>query len=189
MRTTQVWLAVAGAAIAAAALAGCNTVVDGTATCPGCGTGTEPTIPTSRPEAHPPTTPAPSQSAAPPPTATAGPKPGATTLPANELGLVFIETKSGKTRCQLTTASVACESDFANAPMKDGFKANGVSVNGSGTLTWVVGNLGDIPVVKLDYQTYSANGWTIDATSDGTRFSNDGTGHGMQVATQGVQAF
>ena len=84
---------------------------------------------------------------------------------------------------------MACESDFANAPMKDGFKANGVSVNGSGTLTWVVGNLGDIPVVKLDYQTYSANGWTIDATSDGTRFSNDGTGHGMQVATQGVQAF
>lgn len=125
----------------------------------------------------------------PTPTATAGPKPGATTLPANESGLVFIETKSGKTRCQLTTASVACESDFANAPMKDGFKANGVSVNGSGTLTWVVGNLGDIPVVKLDYQTYSANGWTIDATSDGTRFSNDGTGHGMQVATQGVQAF
>ena len=44
-------------------LAGCNTVVDGTATCPGCGTGTEPTIPTSRPEVHPPTTPAPSPSA------------------------------------------------------------------------------------------------------------------------------
>ena len=187
MRTTRIRLALAGVAIAAAPLAGCTTVVDGTASCPGCGTATEPTISTSRPEVHPPTTP--TSTAGPAPTAGPGPKPGATTLPADSSGLVFIETKSGKTRCQLSTSTVACESDFDNAPTKDGVKANGVSVNGSGTLTWVVGNLGAIPVVTLDYQTYSANGWTIDATSDGTRFTNDGTGHGMRVATQGVQAF
>lgn len=189
MRTTQVWLAVAGAAIAAAALAGCNTVVDGTATCPGCGTGTEPTIPTSRPEAHPPTTPAPSPSAAPPPTATAGPKPGATTLPANESGLVFIETKSGKTRCQLSSDSVGCESEFENSPEIDGEHANGVKVTAGGDVTWVVGNLGNIPTVTLDYATYSAAGWTITADPSGTRFTNDQTGHGMFVATEGVDSF
>jgi hypothetical protein len=32
-------------------------------------------------------------------------------------------------------------------------------------------------------------GWTIDAGEDGTRFTNDSTGHGMTVSTDGAQAF
>ena len=38
-----------------------------------------------------------------------------------------------------------------------------VTVNGE--VSWLVGNLGDIPVVTLDYRTYSAVGWTIEARS------------------------
>lgn len=30
-------------------------------------------------------------------------------------------------------------------------------------------------------QTYNINGWTVMPTQDGTRFTNDGTGHGMFV--------
>ena len=59
----------------------------------------------------------------------------------------------------------------------------------NGTVEWLVGNLGDIPVVTLDYRTYHAVGWTIEAAEDGTRFTNDRTGHGMVVAVEGVQAF
>ena len=144
---------------------------------------TEPNFPTGRPTAAPPKTltPAPTSS----PTVAA---PGAEVLPA-ENGYVFIETKSGKTRCQLNAEEVDCEANFTNSPMMHGMHANGVRLTANGEVTWLVGNLGDIPVVTLDYRTYSAAGWTINAGEDGTRFTNDRTGHGMVVALEGVQAF
>jgi len=71
----------------------------------------------------------------------------------------------------------------------DGVPANGVRVTANGVVSWLVGNLGDIPAVTLDYRTYSAVGWTIEAREDGTRFTNDRTGHGMNVAIEGVQEF
>ena len=143
---------------------------------------TEPSFPTSRPTAAPPSTLAPS------PPNTPAPPPAAGELPP-ENGYVFIETKSGKTRCQLSADAVGCESQFTNSPVIDGMHANGVRLSASGEVRWVVGNLGDIPVVTLDYRTYHAVGWTIDAREDGTRFTNDRTGHGMVVAVDGVQAF
>jgi hypothetical protein len=114
--------------------------------------------------------------------------PGAEVLPP-ENGYVFIETKSGKTRCQLNEEEVGCEAQFTNSPVLDGSHANGVRLTANGEITWLVGNLGDIPVVTLDYRTYSAVGWTINAGEDGTRFTNDRTGHGMTVSVDGVQAF
>ena len=104
-------------------------------------------------------------------------------------GYVFIETKSGKTRCQLNEEEVGCEAQFTNSPVLDGGRANGVRLTSQGQITWLVGNLGDIPVVTLDYRTYSAVGWTINADEDGTRFTNDRTGHGMTVSVDSVQAF
>ena len=42
----------------------------------------------------------------------------------------------------------------------------------------------------LNYgQTYHLQGWTILANSDGTRFTNDGTGHGMFVSIENVAPF
>jgi hypothetical protein len=104
-------------------------------------------------------------------------------------GYVFIETKSGKTRCQLNEEEVGCEAQFTNSPVLDGGRANGVRLTSQGQITWLVGNLGDIPVVTLDYRMYSAVGWTINADEDGTRFTNDRTGHGMTVSVDSVQAF
>jgi hypothetical protein len=102
---------------------------------------------------------------------------------------VFIQTKSGKTRCQLDESEVGCESAFENAPQIEGEPANGVRLSADGHVSWVLGNLGDIPAVTLDYRTYSAMGWSIDATEDGTRFTNDQTGRGMVIGVQGVQGF
>jgi hypothetical protein len=160
----------------------CNTSTPGTpVTSPK--SPTEPNFPTIRPTAAPPKTltPAPTSS----PTVAA---PGAgVLLPEN--GYVFIETKSGKTRCQLNKEEVGCESDFTNSPVMNGMHANGVRLTADGDVSWLVGNLGDIPAVTLDYRTYSAVGWTIDAGKDGTRFTNDRTGRGMTVSVDGVQAF
>jgi hypothetical protein len=168
----------------AGVLTGCQSSTPGTpVTSPK--SPTEPSFPTSRPTrptAAPPKTLTPA-----PPTSTAG-APGAEVLsPQN--GYVFIETKSGKTRCQLSTAEVGCEAQFTNSPVLNGQPANGVRVTETGDVSWVIGNLGDIPAVTLDYRTYSAVGWTIEAREDGTRFTNDRTGHGMFVAVEGVQAF
>lgn len=174
---------VAAGLLAVAALTGCQSSIDGTAT-RSPDTGIEPDFPTPRPtrSTPPPGTPPP----APPSTTTRAPS-GEVLSPQN--GYVFIQTKSGKTRCQLDEQEVGCESAFTNAPEVEGEPANGVRLTADGRVSWVLGNLGAIPAVTLDYSTYSALGWTIDATEDGTTFTNDGTGHGMTISTEGVSSF
>lgn len=164
-------------------LAGCESTVPGSLA-PTAQNPTEPTFPTSRPSRSSPTPTPPATSTTP----IAAPPPVAEALsPQN--GYVFITTKSGQTRCQISTAEVDCEAPFTNAPVVDGEPANGVRVTTGGQLTWVLGNLGDIPVVPIEYRTYTALGWTIAAGEDGTRFTNDGTTRGMFVAIGSVNAF
>ena len=117
------------------------------------------------------------------------PPPRSQTLDPNAQGYVFIETKSGKTRCQISRTAVGCEAQFANPPVKDGVPATGVNVTADGNMRWLVGNLGDIPAVTLDYRAYDAAGWTIAAAESGTRFTNDRTGHGMFVSIERVESF
>lgn len=182
----QVKLGVAGgwlALLVGLVVAGCSSTIDGRPTASPEAGGTEPSFPTTRPSVSPPTP-------APRPTPTAPAKPGgAIPLPPNDNGYVFIETKSGKTRCQISSKNVGCEAEFTNSPIQDGEHANGVSISSDGTVEWVLGNLGDIPVVTIDYRTYDAQGWTIAASIDGTRFTNDRTGHGMFVSIGNVDTF
>lgn len=164
-----VWLLSAGAAAT-----GCTSTVDGVAACPGCGPGTEPDFPTPQ------TSPVmPTQS---PPTDNG-------TIEPSETGKVYIETKSGKTRCQISSDTVGCESDFTNAPSVEGQPANGAEVSANGDNRWILGNLGAIPTTPIDYATYHALGWTIEADAGGTRFTNDDTGHGMLISTEGASFF
>jgi hypothetical protein len=179
-------LALACALATGALLAGCHSGINGTpVTSPE--SPTEPSFPTSRPTR--PTAAPPPKTVAPPlpSTPTAAP-PGANVLEPDN-GYVFIETKSGKTRCQLSIEDVGCESQFVNSPVIDGAHANGVQLTVDGQVRWLLGNLGDIPAVTLDYRTYRALGWTIEASADGTRFTNDRSRHGMFVAVEGVQTF
>ena len=168
--------------------AGCGSTVDGVATCPGCGSGTEPDFPTTRPSPPPNSEPPTTTSGKPSPTTSERPA-GGETLPPNDNGYVYIETTSGKTRCQLSADTVGCESDFSDAPVVDGQPATGVEVSASGSNRWVLGNLGAMPTTTIDYATYSAVGWTIVADSTGTTFTNDSTGHGMFVSTDRVDFF
>jgi hypothetical protein len=184
--------AVAAALLATAAtISGCGGTVDGVATCPGCGSAAEPEFPTPRPI---PSTPSPTSSPSsttsgqPAPTISTAPA-GGEVLPANEAGYVYIETRSGKTRCQISADNVGCESEFDEAPVIDGQKATGVEVSASGSSRWVVGNLGAMPTTAIGYSTYRAVGWSIVADSTGTTFTNDSTGHGMFVSTDRVDFF
>lgn len=168
--------------------AGCSSTVDGVASCPGCGNGSEPEFPTTRPSLTPTSEP-PTTSSSTPGTTTSEQPAGGETLPPNANGYVYIETKTGKTRCQISAENVGCESEFSDAPVVDGQPANGVEVSASGSNRWVLGNLGAMPTTAIDYATYSAVGWTIVADSTGTTFTNDATGHGMFVSTDRVDFF
>src|SRR6185312_7913790 len=141
-----------GLLLSAVVLAGCSTTVDGNPVASSA-SPTEPSFPTSRPTR--PTSPSSTPPSTPPPTG----QPGGTTLPPDESGYVFIETKSGLTRCQISEAEVGCESEFTNSVEVNGMPANGVKITADGSMSWVVGNLGAIPAVTLDYQTYRALGW------------------------------
>ena len=189
MRISRVKAGIAAALLATAALtAGCGSTVDGVATCPGCGSGTEPDFPTTRPSRPPTSEPPTTTSIAPAPATPERPS-GAQTLPPNAAGYVYIETKSGKTRCQISADTVGCESDFSDAPAVEGQPATGVEVSASGSNRWVLGNLGAMPTTAIDYATYSAVGWTIVSDSTGTTFTNDASGHGMFVSTGRVDFF
>ena len=171
-----------GLLLSAALISGCHSTTPGTPTASPSAGPTEPTYPKARPSipAPSPTQPAPSSGT--PPAA-------AIPLPPDANGRVFIETKSGQTRCQIDSDSVGCEAPFTNSPTVDGEKAHGVSITAAGEVQWVAGNLGDIPTVPIDYQTYDAVGWTIDASESGTRFTNQHTGHGMFVRIEKVDTF
>jgi len=104
---------------------------------------------------------------------------------------VRIETKSGSTRCSIAADLVACQTTADTWPGRpNGQHFHTASVNADGDFHWVDADLGALEGrVTLDYQTYSANGWTIAAISDGTTFTNVRSGHGMSVSDQNVQPF
>jgi hypothetical protein len=69
------------------------------------------------------------------------------------------------------------------------------TVTSGGAFKWDDGNIPGTTQamandVVLNYgQTYHLQGWTINPGEDGTRFSNDGTGHGMFVSIDNVSSF
>lgn len=177
-----------------ALVAGCSANVTGN----GAGVtvirgGVGPGIATPAPVAPVTTSAAPSASRTP---ATTSVKPSgaaatAVVLPDNGNGFTFVRTRSGRTRCQISETSAGCQLVFdrPRPRTESGEEANGVNVTRDGAVTYVLGNLGDIDPVTLDYTTYTARGWFIVANEYGTAFTNRTTGHGMVVSAAGVQSF
>ncbi|TWS21869.1 hypothetical protein FK268_22810 [Tsukamurella sputi] len=186
MRARAVLAVVAGCSML---LVGCSATVSGN----GAGVtvikgGVGPGIATPAPAAPGTTT------AAPAGTTSARPSSAAATaivLPDNGNGFTFIQTRSGRTRCQVSETSAGCQLVFDQPrPRTDaGEEANGVNVTSDGGLSYVLGNLGAIDPVTLDYKTYTARGWFIVANEYGTAFTHRTTGHGMVVSASGAKAF
>lgn len=112
-------------------------------------------------------------------------------IPDNGNGYTFMETKTGKTRCRVSETGAGCQLAFDKPGPKtaSGDTANGVNVGSDGVLTYVLGDIGVANPAPMDYATYTARGWTIEASEAGTRFTNQATGHGMFVSTGGATSF
>ena len=106
-------------------------------------------------------------------------------------------------RCVIKPDEVACEAGgdtqthtgFLQAPMVTdmSFHWDLAIVTTAGNFRWADGNIGTAYPngdMVLNYSTtYHFNGWTVEGSSDGIRFTNDGTGHGMFVSIQNVFSF
>jgi hypothetical protein len=110
----------------------------------------------------------------------------------------YVRTESSKVRCVISAEEAVCERTSADGfpdapPSQFGGHWNLAAVSAGGEFRWNEGNIGgadiDQDVVLVYGQTYRFNGWTIVSTFDGTRLTNDGTGHGMFVAIDGVSSF
>ncbi|KUH86592.1 MULTISPECIES: hypothetical protein [unclassified Mycobacterium] len=118
-------------------------------------------------------------------------------------------TESGKVRCYTNAtggghgggSSVVCQrrggEPFAQSPysVEERSRLNLAAVSENGDFYWDIGNIpwsqeaiADDIVLKYG-QTYHVNGWTILSTFEGTRFTNDRTGHGMFVSVDDVYGF
>jgi hypothetical protein len=93
--------------------------------------------------------------------------------------------------------AVACEHGpgFAQAPASPYSPHVDLAViHASGAFNWDDGNIGGGGAPQNDLvlnhgQTYHIQGWTILPSSDGTKFTNDATGHGMFVSIDNVSSF
>lgn len=108
----------------------------------------------------------------------------------------YVRTESGKVRCVISAEEAVCErasaDGFPDAPAgADGTRWNLAIIHADGDFNWNEGNIGDggTNEVVLAYGTpFSFHGWTVVSTFDGTRLTNDGTGHGMFVSIDGVSS-
>lgn len=117
------------------------------------------------------------------PTTPVTPPTGAVELPVNSYGYAAVKTQSGRMQCQIERSRVICDTGEGNWP------ARGVEITPDGSVRFADGNLGDIRPAAMQYRTYTVLGWTIVASSSGTRFTNERTGHGADVSVERVQSF
>lgn len=130
----------------------------------------------------------------------------------------YVRTVSGKVRCLVSETgagtgfngpAVICEASgpvsppfdqwenigFLQAPLTEhGWHYHNAAVDSAGNFSFQNGgNIGGGEPqndLVLSYgRTYHVNGWAIYSTSDGTRFTNDRTGHGMFVSIENVYSF
>jgi hypothetical protein len=120
-----------------------------------------------------------------------------------------VRTQSGKVRCDIFANDVGhgggpvvvCQqtggAPFPQAPVSPQFgeQMNLAVVRANGAFNWDIGNIAGSSQamaqdIVLNYgQTYDILGWAVLPSSDGTRFTNDGTGRGMFVSVENVAAF
>ena len=110
----------------------------------------------------------------------------------------YVRTETGAVRCVISAPHVGCERSsadgFPGAPKSQSGPGNWniASLDAGGAFTWGEGNIGgvDADEVTLAYgQSYHFKGWTVDPSFDGTRFTDDESGHRMFVSITGVDPF
>jgi hypothetical protein len=116
----------------------------------------------------------------------------------------YVRTQSGLVRCLVTDSdqsrggvpTVACDDarGFQKAPVSrdDNEHLQIAVVDASGKFSWDRGDIGGTPQNDLQLvtgQSLHIQGWTVAPVSDGTRFTNDGSGRGLFVRVDDVSPF
>jgi hypothetical protein len=110
----------------------------------------------------------------------------------------YVRTQTAAVRCVISAPHVGCERSsaygFPGAPKSQSGPGNWniAGVDAGGAFNWGEGNIGgvDADEVTLVYgQTYHFKGWTVASSFDGTRFTDDASGHGAFVSIGGVSPF
>ena len=110
----------------------------------------------------------------------------------------YVRTETAAVRCVISAPHVGCERSSA-----DGFPGspksqsgpgnfNVAGIDADGAFNWGEGNIGGVDageVTLLYGQTYHFKGWTVAPSFEGTRFTNDASGHGAFVSVGGVSPF
>ncbi|OBG21641.1 hypothetical protein A5768_26440 [Mycolicibacterium fortuitum] len=135
----------------------------------------------------------------PPPTIPAQPTPAERNPTPSDGLTAYLRTKSGQVRCAVSIQSVVCERNsidgFPQAPASatGGGKWNLASVDSSGAFNWNEGNIGGPDPANdlvLEYgDSHHLRGWRIEASSNGTRFTNIATGKGIFISIENVYPF
>jgi hypothetical protein len=120
--------------------------------------------------------------------------------PRNPFDQQIVTTESRKARCIVEPGQVMCTGGFANAPrdpISPKNRCNTVWIEAAGGgLQWNASNMPStgyaasrFDLVLTYDQVFHLKGWTVEPSSAGTRFTNDETGHGMFVRSEGVTSF
>jgi hypothetical protein len=91
---------------------------------------------------------------------------------------------SGRKRARCDALSVR-PTWHVNGRAPTDFPVRRQGIDANGTFAWGEGNIGGVDAgeVTLVYgQTFHIKGWTVLPAFDGTRFTNDASGHGMFVS-------
>lgn len=111
-----------------------------------------------------------------------------TNLTPDSRGQVYIATAM-IFRAIVTPEFFGCEADFTCAPSEGGYQATGVRADADGTLTWIWGNLGHLPVVRLEAGDHKALDWDIVvAASGGLHVTNTTTRKAFVIDADHVEA-
>ena len=109
-------------------------------------------------------------------------------LSPDDSGQVYIATRAGL-RGIVSAEFVGCQAQFTCSPAIDGYQANGVQACADGTIDWILGDLGNIPVVELPEGSYTALGWNLTVANDGAlHVTNAGTGKAFSIHQDRVEA-
>ena len=121
----------------------------------------------------------------------------------------YVRTQSGRVRCWVTPNATICEASGPITPPWDQWENNGflqspltsygshyhnAVVDAAGNFSFQDGgNIGaahpENDLVLAYGKPYTVEGWSITSGPDGTRFTNNNTGHGMFVSIENVYAF
>jgi hypothetical protein len=106
-------------------------------------------------------------------------------------GYARVTTASQTIGCSINVELVACETSSKNWPSRgNGQPFHTVSFSADGAFQFVDADLGALAGKReLQPGAYEAQGWSVAATKDTLIFTNDRTGKGMQVSTQGARPF